>query len=209
MMRSVAGVMMVLLLATQGALNAQPDPVVTDTAYIRTTAGTITLELYGEDAPRAVENFVTLASRGFYRGLLFHRVVPGFVIQTGDPATRDTSRRSTWGTGGESCFGGPFDDELNPNSASYKRGYIEGALAMANHGPNTNTSQFFIAMNKGMNLAKTYTIFGRVIKGMDVAHKIERAPLADIHSGLPLHPVAITDITIRHVGASHRAVTGR
>ena len=101
---------MVLLLAF-GTLGAQDDPVVTDTAYINTTAGMITIELYGKDAPRAVENFLKLAKRGYYRGLPFYRVVPGFVIQTGDPYTRDTALRSKWGAGGESCFGKPFEEE--------------------------------------------------------------------------------------------------
>jgi cyclophilin family peptidyl-prolyl cis-trans isomerase len=195
MLRLAIGLILVLV-ASAGRTGAQPDPTVTDTAVIRTTAGTLTLELYGEDAPRAVENFKALARRGFYRGLLFHRVVPGFVLQAGDPATRDTSLRGEWGRGGESSFGEPFADELNPNAPSYRRGYVDGTLAMANRGPNTNTSQFFIAMNDGIDMPKVYTIFGKLIGGRDVARTIERAEFHDLQSCTPVYPVAIIDITI-------------
>ncbi|MEP7219611.1 MAG: peptidylprolyl isomerase, partial [Bacteroidota bacterium] len=134
----------------------------------------------------------------FYDGLAFHRVVRGFVIQTGDPMSKDESKKSMWGQGGLSTYGQPFEDELNPNSPSGKRGYVEGTLAMANSGPNTNTSQFYIVLTTAgaAHLPFSYTIFGFVRKGMDAAHKIEQT---GITSELPEHPATIKTIKIREV----------
>ncbi len=134
------------------------------TAVIKTDKGDITLELYPNDAPKTVTNFATLSKNGYYDSLTFHRVEPGFVIQGGDPSGN--------GTGGSSVYGSKFEDELNPNSASYKAGYQEGVLAMANAGPNTNGSQFFIMLANNSTLPKSYTIFGKVTKGLDVVHSI-------------------------------------
>src|SRR4030095_14974539 len=103
---------------------------------METDEGTIELELFEKDAPKAVENFRLLAEHGYYDGLTFHRVVKGFMIQGGDP--------SGDGTGGESAWGGTFPDEIQRDSALYRRGYRRGIIAMANSGPNTNGSQFFI-----------------------------------------------------------------
>ncbi|PWU22531.1 peptidylprolyl isomerase [Candidatus Cerribacteria bacterium 'Amazon FNV 2010 28 9'] len=130
---------------------------------IHTAKGDIEIQLYPQDAPKTVENFATLASEGYYNGLTFHRVEPGFVIQGGDPNGN--------GTGGHSIFGDTFEDELNPNTQSYKDGYKEGVVAMANRGPNTNGSQFFI-MLADTPLPHAYTIFGKVVRGLDVVHKI-------------------------------------
>ncbi|MDD4333238.1 MAG: peptidylprolyl isomerase [Patescibacteria group bacterium] len=127
---------------------------------IQTNKGEITLELFSEDAPKTVENFINLVKKGFYDNVIFHRVISGFMIQGGDPT----------GTG----RGGPgykFDDELNPETASYQRGYVRGTLAMANSGPNTNGSQFFI-MHKDYPLPNNYTIFGRVTDGMETVDAI-------------------------------------
>lgn len=127
---------------------------------IETSKGDITLELFDSEAPKTVENFVTLANKGFYDGVIFHRVISGFMIQGGDPT----------GTG----RGGPgyqFADELNASTASYQRGYVRGTLAMANAGPNTNGSQFFI-MHQDYPLDHNYTIFGRVVSGMEVVDAI-------------------------------------
>jgi cyclophilin family peptidyl-prolyl cis-trans isomerase len=165
--------------------------------------GTIELELYGKDAPKTVKNFVELINQKFYDGILVHRVVPGFVIQAGDPYTRDTTRRSQWGMEGRSIYdGNEFEDELNPATPSFKRGYVEGTLAMANRGPNTNTSQFFIMLvdndKRPHPLQKQYTIFGRVTKGMDVVHTIELTPLSG-QSGQPVKPVVIVKATATEV----------
>lgn len=133
-------------------------------ATISTEKGEIALELYPQDAPQTVTNFATLAKNGYYNGLTFHRVEPGFVIQGGDPSGN--------GTGGTSIYGEKFEDELSPETESYKAGYKSGVLAMANAGPNTNGSQFFIMLDDNDNLPKNYTIFGRVTAGMDVVQKI-------------------------------------
>jgi cyclophilin family peptidyl-prolyl cis-trans isomerase len=130
------------------------------TITIETNKGKIVFETYDMDAPNTVNNFVTLANKGFYNGVIFHRVIEGFMIQGGDPT----------GTG----RGGPgyqFADELNSSTESYKKGYVRGTVAMANAGPNTNGSQFFI-MHKDTPLPNAYTIFGRVVSGMDVVDAI-------------------------------------
>jgi cyclophilin family peptidyl-prolyl cis-trans isomerase len=127
---------------------------------IQTTKGDIEIELFSNDAPKATENFLTLAKKNFYDGVIFHRVIKGFMIQGGDPT----------GTG----RGGPgytFPDELNPATDSYKAGYVRGTVAMANAGPNTNGSQFFI-MHADYPLPHNYTIFGRVTKGLEVVDMI-------------------------------------
>ena len=127
---------------------------------IKTNFGDIQFETYDADAPKTVANFITLANKEFYDGVIFHRVIKGFMIQGGDPT----------GTGA----GGPgykFEDELNPQTESYKAGYQKGVVAMANAGPNTNGSQFFI-MLENYPLPNNYTIFGKVVKGQDVVDKI-------------------------------------
>lgn len=133
---------------------------------IHTAKGDIVLDLYPNDAPKTVQNFATLAKKGYYNGLIFHRVEPGFVIQGGDPNGN--------GTGGYSIFGATFPDELNPNTPSYQAGYQEGVLAMANRGPNTNGSQFFIMLADNTTLPHSYTIFGKVKTGMDVVKQIAK-----------------------------------
>lgn len=145
-------------------ITAVTDIITAQVVTIKSTKGDIELELYPNDAPKTVQNFATHAKKGYYNGLLFHRVEPGFVIQGGDPNGN--------GTGGYSIFGATFEDELNPDTESYKAGYLEGVLAMANRGPNTNGSQFFIMLANNTTLPKSYTIFGKVTKGMDVVKKI-------------------------------------
>ena len=125
-------------------------------ATLHTSEGSIELELYRDDAPKTVENFVKLAQDGFYEGVIFHRVIPDFMIQGGDPT----------GTG----MGGPgyeFEDEFNEHRVA------RGALAMANAGPNTNGSQFFIVTAEATPwLDGKHTVFGRVTSGMDVVDRI-------------------------------------
>lgn len=150
---------------------------------IETNYGKIVFETYNTDAPKTVENFITLANKGFYNGLIFHRVIPGFMIQGGDP--------NGTGTGGP---GYQFADELNPNTASYKAGYKKGVVAMANAGPNTNGSQFFI-MTADYPLPNSYTIFGKVVSGQDVVDKI-----ANVQTGAndkPVTPVVMKTVTVQ------------
>ncbi len=123
---------------------------------ITTQKGIIEFELLNREAPKAASNFVYLAEAGYYTRLTFHRVVPGFVIQGGDP--------NGTGTGGP---GYRFEDE------AVVREYDQGIVAMANAGPNTNGSQFFIMLANNHTLPKNYTIFGKVISGMEVVQKIE------------------------------------
>ena len=165
-------------------------------AVIETTMGTIEAELYPADAPKTVENFVGLAGKKYFDGIIFHRVVPGFVIQGGDPTGT--------GTGGESIWKKEFADELNPASASYRQGYMKGVLAMANRGPNTNTSQFFIMLADNTTLPKNYTIFGKVVKGMDVVDAIGGVPLKGgmgPEASKPVTPVVMKKVRIRHEAA--------
>lgn len=150
---------------------------------IETNYGKIVIETYDSDAPKTVNNFVTLAQKGFYNGLTFHRVIKGFMIQGGDPIGN--------GTGGP---GYSFEDELNPNTASYKAGYKRGVVAMANAGPNTNGSQFFI-MHQDYPLPNNYTIFGHVVSGQEVVDKI-----ANVQTGAndkPVTPVVMKAVSVQ------------
>jgi cyclophilin family peptidyl-prolyl cis-trans isomerase len=133
------------------------------TATIQTNKGTIKFELLEQDAPKTTENFRLLAEKGYYDGVIFHRVINGFMIQGGDPTGT--------GRGGESAWGGRFADEINSSSEVYRSGYKAGTVAMANAGPNTNGSQFFI-MHVDYPLPPSYTIFGRVTEGQDVVNGI-------------------------------------
>ena len=144
---------------------------------LETNYGKIVFETYTKDAPNTVANFLTLAEKGFYASTTFHRVIKGFMIQGGDPKGD--------GTGGP---GYTFADELNPETASYKAGYKKGVVAMANAGPNTNGSQFFI-MTADYPLPNNYSIFGKVVSGQDVVDKI-----ASVKTGAndrPISPVII------------------
>jgi len=157
-------------------------------ATISTEIGDIDVELFTEGAPKAAGNFVDLARKGFYDDVVFHRVVPGFVIQGGDGeyGKKAALDRGRVGTGGP---GYKFEDE--PFTGDYQR----GALAMANAGPNTNGSQFFIcADDLSGRLPKNYTIFGLVTKGMDVVDRIVAAPRDG--RDLPTDPVAMTGVTV-------------
>ncbi len=159
-------------------------PVVTNPrATLDTSMGKIVIELYPADAPKTVANFENLTGQGFYNGVTFHRVIPGFMIQGGDPNGN--------GTGGP---GYKFADELNPATASYKAGYKKGVVAMANSGPNTNGSQFFI-MTADYPLPNSYTIFGHVVSGQEVVDAI--ANVGRDSNDRPLTPVVIKGVTIQ------------
>jgi cyclophilin family peptidyl-prolyl cis-trans isomerase len=158
---------------------------------IETTKGNLELELFQSDAPKTVANFVQLAEKGYYDGVTFHRVAKNFVIQGGDPTGT--------GAGGQSIYGRLFEDELDPSTESYQEGYRRGTVAMANRGPNTNTSQFFILLHDAPWLPKNYTIFGRVIKGMDVVDSIaavEIVPQMGPTDGSPKVKIVMNKITV-------------
>lgn len=149
---------------------------------IKTNKGEIKIKLHQEDAPKTVESFLNLAKKGFYNGVIFHRVISGFMIQGGDPTGT--------GTGGP---GYRFADELSPETESYQRGYVRGTLAMANAGPNTNGSQFFI-MHADYPLPHAYTIFGSVLEGLEVVDLI--AGLKTDSADRPLEEVVIQEVEI-------------
>lgn len=160
-------------------------------ASIETSKGTIELELFQSDAPKTVANFTGLAEQGYYNGLIFHRVAKGFVIQGGDPTGT--------GSGGKSIYGKEFEDELNPATESYQQGYVRGTVAMANRGPNTNTSQFFIMLSSVAGMPKNYTIFGRVVKGLDVVDSIgavDIVPQMGPRDGKPKVDVVMKKVTV-------------
>ena len=155
------------------------------TAVIQTNKGTVKVELLESDAPKTTDNFIRLAEKGYYDGIIFHRVIKNFMIQGGDPTGT--------GRGGESADGGKFNDEINSQSQVYKTGYKAGTMAMANAGPNTNGSQFFI-MHVDYPLPPNYTIFGRVLEGQDVVNSI--ATSATDRNDRPLEEVKMEKVTI-------------
>jgi cyclophilin family peptidyl-prolyl cis-trans isomerase len=157
-------------------------------ATISTELGDIELDLFTESAPKASQNFINLANKGFYDDVIFHRVIPGFVVQAGDGqhGKKSSLNPSRVGTGGP---GYTFADE------PVKGDYVRGSLAMANAGPNTNGSQFFICTaDLTGRLPKNYTLFGQVTKGMDVVDHIVNAPRNA--RDLPNEPVAITGVAV-------------
>jgi len=155
-------------------------------AKIKTNLGDIEVKFYGDKTPMTVGNFLKLAQSGFYNGIKFHRVIKGFMIQGGDPNSKQ-SNVNNWGMGGP---GYKFADELTGNEK-----YPQGALAMANAGPNTNGSQFFIVTaNPEAPLPPSYTVFGEVINGMDVALKIENVETTT--NDRPIENVIIENIEL-------------
>lgn len=135
---------------------------------LSTNRGDIVVQLFPEVAPKTVENFIGLVQKGYYDGIIFHRVIREFMIQGGDPTGT--------GRGGQSLWGKPFADEFSP-SHTFNR---KGLLAMANAGPNTNGSQFFITTALTPWLNNRHTIFGEVVEGYDVVEAIEQSPVGSM-----------------------------
>ena len=156
------------------------------TATLHTNKGDITIEFFA-GAPGTVANFTKLAGAGFYDGTKFHRVIKNFMIQGGDPLSKDDSQAARWGTGGP---GYTFADEIRPDNRN-----IAGTISMANAGPDTNGSQFFINTADNNFLDTKHTTFGRVVSGMDAVRAIEAAPTGA--GDRPLEPVIITSITLK------------
>lgn len=159
MIKNVLAVLLCLVFInqfTEGAFGMDNTVVI-----LETNQGSIEIKLVPEAAPKACENFTKLVEKGYYNGLIFHRVIKGFMVQGGDPTGS--------GSGGESIWGKPFEDEVS-TSVKFDK---PGILAMANAGPNTNGSQFFITCAKTPWLNMKHTIFGEVIAGYDVVQKIE------------------------------------
>ena len=159
------------------------------TAIIKTSMGEITVELYENKTPKTVENFVKLANEGFYEDVKFHRIIEGFMNQTGDPLTKDNSLIGQWGTGGP---GYQFEDEFVEDLSN-----TVGTLSMANSGPGTNGSQFFINTGDNVFLDGKHTVFGQVIEGIDVVIEINKVETTGSPFDRPLEPVVIEGITIK------------
>ena len=153
---------------------------------LKTSKGDIALDLDGTKAPVAVGNFVYLANQHFYDGVIFHRVIPGFMIQAGDPLSKDPANSDRVGSGGP---GYQFPNENNDLS------FVRGAIGMANAGRDTNGSQFFIMVKDVPTLDGDYTNFGKVTAGMDVADAISKVPRDSRDN--PLDPVTINSITVQ------------
>lgn len=154
-------------------------------AQINTSMGTMECQLFPDIAPKACDNFIGLAKKGYYNGLTFHRVIESFMIQGGDPNGN--------GTGGQSVWGSFFDDEFNQNVKFDS----PGILAMANRGPNTNGSQFFITLAPTPWLNYHHTIFGKIISGMDVLTAIGKVKTTKPYD-MPETKIVIESVTIVH-----------
>ncbi len=158
-------------------------------AIISTSMGDIEVVFSETTAPNTVANFISLAVTKFYDGTKFHRVISNFMIQGGDPLSKDDTKQAYWGTGGPGY--------QKPDELSGKEVYTYGTLAMANSGPNTNGSQFFIvSANPKVELPPLYTVFGKVVKGMDVVEKIQSVS-TDKRNDRPLEPVVIKSVTLK------------
>lgn len=168
-MKSAARIALFLLFFVVGfvkPLSAQEESVAQEPVVVlETNQGNIEIKLFSHIAPKACENFMGLIAKGYYNGTVFHRVIQGFMIQGGDPMAT--------GMGGASIFGRPFEDEVRPDVGFDK----PGILAMANSGPGTNGSQFFITVAATPWLNMKHTIFGEVVSGYDVVGKIENTPV--------------------------------
>lgn len=168
------------------ASGAAAAPLAQTQVVMKTSQGDISITFFDQDAPNTVKNFVKLAQSGFYDGILFHRVIPDFMIQTGDPLTK--SQPQTWAVHGTGGPGYEFADEFNSHKV------VRGAVAMANSGPDTNGSQFFIVTAEATPwLDGKHTVFGEVTAGMDVVDAISQAQTdANNH---PLEDIKIVSIT--------------
>ncbi len=156
-------------------------------AVFTTNQGSFSLQLETEKAPKTTANFVKLAQTGFYNGQRFHRVIEGFMIQGGDPLSKDISKKMMWGTGGP---GYQFADEFGLGLSN-----VTGTISMANSGPNTNGSQFFINTNDNVFLDGKHAVFGKVVEGMDVVMKISQVPTDPTDK--PLSDVIIESVEVK------------
>lgn len=157
------------------------------TAVFKTNKGTIEIELFTEDTPKTTENFIKLANSGYYNGTKFHRVIDGFMIQGGDPLTKDDSKQAQWGTGGP---GYTFADEFVSSLSN-----VPGTISMANAGPGTNGSQFFINVAPNTFLDGKHSVFGKVVAGMDVVTAISK--VETVPGDRPLSAVIIESVEIK------------
>jgi cyclophilin family peptidyl-prolyl cis-trans isomerase len=151
---------------------------------LKTNKGNIKLELFDDLTPKTTENFLKLAKDSFYDGVKFHRVIKDFMIQSGDPLTKDDNKRSMWGTGGP---GYSFEDEITPSNANSAY-----TISMANSGPHTNGSQFFINLKDNLFLNGKHTVFGKVIEGKDIVDSVGKVEVD--YKDCPTNPIVIEGI---------------
>lgn len=156
-------------------------------ATLKTSMGDIVIALDTTNTPKTAENFTKLAESGFYNGTKFHRIIKGFMIQGGDPLSKDDSKQAYWGTGGP---GYQFDDEIKPTNNN-----IPGTISMANAGPNTNGSQFFINVADNGFLNGKHTVFGKVTSGYDIVEKM--STVATAPNDRPLEAIVINSIELK------------
>jgi peptidylprolyl isomerase len=157
------------------------------TAVFETNIGHFTVELFVDEMPITTKNFIDLAEKGFYDSTKFHRVIPGFMVQGGDPLSKDDSKQAQWGTGGP---GYKIKDEFTDNNKNNK-----GTISMANAGPNTGGSQFFINVANNNFLDGKHPVFGKVTEGMQIVNKIVNVETAS--QDRPVEDVVIEKITIK------------
>ncbi len=182
------------LLGETTLLDNQGDELITNVdekkvmqATLNTNKGDIVIEFFGDKTPNTVANFTKLAGEGFYDGVKFHRVIKGFMIQSGDPLTKDDSKMDIWGKGDP---GYKFADEIGADNKNEI-----GTIAMANSGPDTNGSQFFINLAPNNFLDGKHTVFGKIISGMDIVKEIENTPTGQ--NDRPIDAVIIKSIKLK------------
>lgn len=181
----IIAVVLVIVFGLRGSSEKTMEP--TNTVIMETSAGDIVIDLYGNATPQTVENFITLAKQGFYDGTRFHRIIENFMIQGGDPLSKDLDEKAFWGTGGP---GYQFADEFVPELTN-----IPGTIAMANSGPGTNGSQFFINVNNNSHLNNVHTVFGKVSEGYDVVEALSQVAVDG--SAKPLEDVILKSVTVK------------
>lgn len=159
-----------------------------ETFIMKTNMGDITIELFNDTRPVTAGNFSKLAKEGFYDDVKFHRVIEGFMIQGGDPLSKDDSRRDYWGTGGP---GYKIEDELKAPNEN-----LRGTISMANAGPNTGGSQFFINLVDNNPLDSRHSVFGRVVQGMEVVDAIGAVEVEAMENHKPLKNVVIESVML-------------
>ncbi|XP_026881350.1 peptidyl-prolyl cis-trans isomerase-like 3 [Electrophorus electricus] len=150
---------------------------------LHTDLGDLKIELFCERAPKSCENFLALCASGFYNGCIFHRNIKGFMVQTGDPTGT--------GKGGTSIWGRKFEDEFS----EHLKHNVRGVVAMANNGPNTSASQFYFTYGKQPHLDMKYTVFGKIIDGLETLDELEKLPVNG-KTFRPLNDVHIKDVTV-------------
>ena len=159
-----------------------------EVAVIKTVAGDMVIEFWPDVAPKTVENFKTLAKKGFYDGTAFHRIIKGFMVQGGDPLTKDETKQNRWGTGDPG-----YKIKAEFNERSHKRGVISMARSQD---PDSAGSQFFICHGDPSFLDRQYTAFAKVIQGMDVLDKLQAVPVGGPQGSSPKTPVLLESVTL-------------